>query len=166
MSHICDRNITYVSIPLLEQRKWNSSYVSDRKMSQLSHRNISRNISPLSTSGPAWKRSYVLAPTRIEKRTTISTNISQLLFLLERFIEIADMAWRILRALKAIQPLQCGTGWCSAWATTLYSSSQPRAGLLLLLCARTTYPHGQSTWQRQRPAAQHAWWQPQSERNG
>ena len=48
-----------------------------------------------------------MAPTRIENRITVLTTISQLLFLLERFVEIADMSWRILRALKVIQPLQC-----------------------------------------------------------
>ena len=48
-----------------------------------------------------------MAPTRIEKRTTTSTNISQPQFLLERFVEIADMSWRIFGTLKILQPLQC-----------------------------------------------------------
>ena len=75
-------------------------------MSQLSYRKISRNVSPLSTSDPAWKGTYFSVLNRTETRTPISTNVSQLLFLAETFVEIADMSWRLFEALKILQPLQ------------------------------------------------------------
>ena len=52
------------------------------------------------------KRSYFSVPNRIETRTPISTNLSQLVFLAETFVEIADMSWGLFEALKIIQPLQ------------------------------------------------------------
>ena len=96
------------------QRNRNISYDSVTNMWHSSHRNISRKICYVSKFGSEQKRSYVLAPTRIENRITVSTNISQLLFLLERFVEIADMSWRIFRALKILQPLQCLSNCCAA----------------------------------------------------
>ena len=118
--HFSVRNRTAISIPLLEQRNGNISDISVTNMWYFSSGNISGNICPFSKSGSVWKSSYISALSRIKTRTTISTNISQPLFLVEPFVEIADMSWRLFGALKIIQSLQwlvvvAVGGWISAF---------------------------------------------------